>query len=112
MSQELGIGPLKDQHDSSQTWVPREPDSVQGKEVEAPEMAVYHSSLASDPASASEAASVGSFGVVYGDSSEMASADRTEVALGSTSEAGASSGKAILAETGEHRDLYLYPWRE
>ena len=110
MSRELGVGPLKDQHDSSQTWVPWEPDSVQSKEVEAPAMAVYHNSLASDPAS--EAASVGSLAVASADSSGMVSADKTEVALGSTSEAGASSGKAILVETGEHRDLYLYPWRE
>ena len=73
---------------------------------------MHPGSLASDLASASETASVGSFGAAPEDSSEMASADVPEVELGSISETGASSGKAILAETGEHRDPYLYPWRE
>jgi len=111
MSWKFCAGLLKGQPDSSQVWVPWEPDSAQGGEVEV--LAVHSDSLASDLAFASQVVSMGSFGVAPGDSSEMASADTPEVApVGTSEEAGTLPGKAILANAGEHRDPYLHPRRE
>jgi len=110
MSWNFCAGLPKGQPDSSQAWVPREPESAQGGEVEVP--AVHPSSLASDLAFASQAVSMNSSGVASEDPSEMAPADIPEIAPVGTSEAGAPPGMAILASAGEHQDPYLHPQRE
>lgn len=73
-------------------------------------MAAPVSSFASDDSF--RAAFVDSFEATSEGSSEVASADIPEDGFVSTSEAGVSSGEAILAACGECRDPYSYPQRE